>query len=366
MGVGKRRVTAALWRLLACVPFVATCACVLWILSQSPFTAPTVDRTLDDARLRIEAAMAREVTLDWLTPRMEAAIAGGDLTQIETLVDLAIRYKIAVPADLKERLQETVDAQSGLIATTRSCAACAIDLTNCASLSVLAACGVTFELTPGGDLNALRRGAVAYTAGDDVDQLDLGLAIVGLGATGAVLATGGTSYSVKLATSLLRIAKRMGTLTPALARQVTTLMQGAIHWDQIGALARLQVRPAALVDATKLSELAGLGRTLDRVRANTSLADTLSLMRHVDGPADAARLARASDIMGPQTRAAFDVLGKSRVFRAMVRLSDLAVSAVVALYLMALQFGLFVAQQTGNVGLRAMRRRKRRNLRARA
>ncbi len=346
----------ALRLLLHLAPFGLTLACLAWLATQSPFATPLVARADDEVRAALTRAMAREVDANWIVPRMEAAIAAQDLSQIELLVDLAITHEVAVPPALKDRLQNVVEAQSGILATAQSCGACAYDIAQCPNLMLLGACGVTFELTPGGDLNALRRGAVAYASGEPVDRFDLGLALVGLGATGAVLVTGGTSYSVKAASGLLRVANRLGTLTPQLTSRITGLLGDAVRWDRFADFARFQARPADLVDAAKLGELAALGRSLERVRGNTSLADTIILMRQVDSAEDAARLARVSDVMGPGTRGSFEVLGKARVFRALVRLSDLTLSALAALVLGAAQILTFLAQQLGNRLLRGARR----------
>ena len=112
-----------------------------------------------------------------------------------------------------------------------------------------------------------------------------------------------------------------------------------------------------MVNAANLSELGELGGSLRRVAQNTSVAEAVSLVRHVDSAQDAARLARVTDAMGPKARAAFEVLGKTRVFRATVRISDLAIAAGAAIYLLVIQAGLFCAQQCGNVCLRALRRK---------
>ena len=247
-------------------------------------------------------------------------------------------------------------ASSGLFARTTACGACAVNIEGCETLAQLGACALPFELTPAGDVNALRRAGLAYASGAEVDRLDVGLALVGLGATGAVLATGGTSYTLKAGASVLRLARRMGTLTPTLTARLTGLLGDAIRWDRMGDLARLRIGPEAMVDVAKLDELATIGGALRRTSANTSVAETVSLLRHVDTVDDAAGLARVSKAMGPGTRGAFEVLGKSRVLRATLRISDLAIGAAAALYLLVLQVATFLAGRCGALCLRHMRR----------
>ena len=50
----------------------------------------------------------------------------------------------------------------------------------------------------------------------------------------------------------------------------------------------------------------------------------LPSFRHVDDAADARRLARMSEALGPKTLGRIEVLGKARLFRLGLRLSDVA------------------------------------------
>ncbi len=339
--------------LLYLTPFSATAATVVWVVIQSPFAAPIVERNTVQIEAALTRAMAREVNLAWVLTRLQVAIINEDLMQLDLLLGLANEHGVILPVDLIYDIQDINDAATGLMARATTCGACAVDVTACATLTQIGTCALPFELTPAGDLNALRRAGGDYIAGDDVDRLDVGLAVIGLGATGAVLASGGTSYTIKAGTSVLRMARRLGTLSAPLAARLSSLVGDAVHWDRMGDLAALRIGPAAMVDSAKLAELSDLGGSLRRVAGNTSVAEAVSLLRHVDSAEDAARLARVSDAMGPKTRGAFEVLGKARVFRAAVRLSDLAIGAALAFYALGLQLLIFVVQQGANVCIRA-------------
>lgn len=344
------------WHALNLLPFAVTCVCVFVLMQQSPFTAPMVDRSLEQTRATLTRAMARTVDTAWLLPRVQDAIFDQDLMQLSLLLGIANDHGIVLPRPMIEDIAALEQAAGGMLANATSCGACAVDMTACQTLVQVTACALPFELTPAGDLNALRRAGVQYVADGEVDRLDVGLAVIGLGATGAVLASGGTSYSIKAGTSVLRMARRMGTMTTALSARLSALVGDAVKWDRFDDLVALRIGPADMIDAAKLDELGVIGGSLRRVSGNTSLAETIDLLRHVDTAQDAARLARASDAMGPRTRGAFEVLGKSRVLRATVRLSDLAIGAAAALYALGLQIALFCAQQIGNACWRTLHR----------
>ncbi len=337
---------------LALLPFALTLASAGWFLLQSPFATPVIARSTDQIEAALTRAMAREVTLAWILPRLQEAVLLEDLDRLDLLLGLANDHGILLPRPMVEDIAALNARVSGWLARTTACGACAIDITACETVAQIGVCAVPFELTPAGDLNAIRRAGQDYLSGVAVDRLDLGLAIVGLGATGAVLATGGTSYSVKAGTSLLRAARSLGTLTPAFATQLRALVGDAVRWDRVGDLVRGRLGPQAVVNSAQVAELADLGADLQRIAQHTSLAETVTLLRHVDSAEDAARLARVTESMGPRSRGAFEVLGPSRVLRATTRISSLAIGAALSMYLVALQVLVFITQQGALAGLR--------------
>lgn len=344
------------WLCLRLAPFALTSLTAVWLLTLSPFTDPVVQRGSDQLRLHLDTMMQREVTPDWLAAEAEVALQTEDLDRMRLILDLANEFGHSLPPNLLDRIAAFEAERSGLIARGLSCGRCAIDLKSCESLAQMGFCGMTFEMTPAGDLNAVRRAGVVYLKGESVDRLDLGLAVLGLGATTATMGTGGSSYTVKIATTLVRAARRVGTLTPALARRLAALVQGAVKWDRMGDLVRLRIGPEEMIDTAKLDELSVIGRSLSDVARNTSAADAIALMKFVDEPKDAARLAQVSDAAGPATRSRLEVLGKRRVFSAAVRLGDLAISTAAALGLLIFQVAGFIGQQLGNQLLHFLRR----------
>ena len=65
----------ALTRLDLLIWATATVAGAAWALSRHPFAHPFISRTADEARIAIEAALAREVTPGWLVPRPRRGVA---------------------------------------------------------------------------------------------------------------------------------------------------------------------------------------------------------------------------------------------------------------------------------------------------
>lgn len=274
-----------------------------WLLSQHPFARPFAERRATEARAAFERAMARDVTPDWLDARLAGALAEGDLERVGLLLDIGADHGLGLPERHRAAIAALNEAHSGWVAELKGCGACAVDITACAALGQIASCALPFELSPAGDVNALRRAGVAWVAGEDVDEIEAGLATLGLGATAAVIASAGSSITVKFGATVLRMARRTGALRPGLMRAIRV----------------------SAGDGGKLTAILG---DLGRVRSATSSAETLVLLRHADNALDLARLSRTAEAAGSDTRKVFEVLGKARTFRLLDRVTGLAILTV--------------------------------------
>ena len=333
-------------------PFLASVTLAGWSLATNPFTHPFVEAAPAQVERALERAMARQVTPPWLAAELDEALAAKDLDRVETLVLIGTDQGLVPSPEQEARIETLREEQTGWLAQAQTCGVCMADIATCPSLRTMAMCGVPFELTPLGDANALRRAGVAAWNGEEIDTLDASLAVVGLGATATVVVSGGSSLTVKAGAGVLRIARRTGRLTERFAGMLGDLTRGAIRTERLQPYLRGDAVMDEVVDSARLARLSEVSTDLARVVSNTSVTDTIYLMKNVDTAEDAARLARVSDVTGPKTRAVFDTLGKRRAFRALVRLSDLALAAGALLYLAVLQILLTLA---GWLGLRAWR-----------
>ncbi len=324
--------------------FAGNLALFLWVLGSAPLTSPVVERTGEELSLALERMMAREVTAEWLAPRLEEAVADADVDRIEMLLELRWEFDISVPDQTVEAALAQLEAADHWTQSALSCGSCMVEMTSCERLSQIAACAIPFELSPAGDVNALRRAGMTALRGEEVDRLDVSLALVGLGSTAAILVSGGSSVTVKAGSAGLRMARRMGTLTPSFTRVLGDAARVDLKPSKLISYTSGAVPLEAVLDTAKLARLERISGDFARVVRATSASEGMVLLRHVDNAEDVAKLARVAEAAGPATRSRFAVLGKARVFRATVRLSDMAVTALLLGYAALLQALVIIAQ----------------------
>ena len=352
MGLG-----ALLRGLIAALPLGATALAAAVALQGNPLARPFVERGEAELGRTLERMVRRTADDAWMRAALEDAVEAGDAGRAGMLVALAADLGLDVDTGAAQAL---IAASDGWAATAAACGACMADIASCPSLELMGACGVPFELSPLGDLNALRRAGTDWMAGRPVDELDASLALVGLAATGAVVVSGGSSATVKAGAGLLRTARRLGSLTPGMAR----LLRLPIRWEAVPGLVTGATRIEDVTDAARLATLGGVASDMARVRAATSTAEALRLARLVDTPDDAARLARVAEAAGPRTTRTFAVLGKGRTFRATVRLGRAAAGTLVLLWLTAAQLAAVIGVRIGALLLRGAARAAQRSRRA--
>ncbi len=319
---------------------------------ENPALTPVIDRTGAEIAATVDRMMVSAATPARIQARIDERLAETprNWVALQALADLAAEQGVPLPAGYAAAW----DRDSGLLAATGDCLSCMWDIATC-TLSAAMICKVPLLMTPVEDLRGVVKAGADYATGDPVDRLDLGLSIVGLGATAAILASGGTTASVKAGTTTIRLARGMGRLSPALTTRLTFALTDGIRWADLPA-ARSADDLTALIRTDALAPVAQVATDLGRIAARIGPNDALHLLPLVDDAADARRLSRAADALGPQTLGRAEMLGKTRLLRATVRFSDVALGLIAGLVAMLVSLGMIVGQIAQTLLLRSLRR----------
>lgn len=322
-----------------------------------PSLRPWQQATAHETAARIDRALGQAATADGLAARIDSRLTESprNWLALDALADLAADRAILLPQETTARLAQARDQDFSLLALAGDCATCAADISTC-TLTTALVCKAPILLTPIEDMRGILQGAADYATGEEVDQIDVGLSIIGLAATGLGLASGGSSLTVKAGASLAKLAKGMNRLSPRLLAMIADAVTTGIDWARVPAL-RKGDDLAKLLRTKAIAPLADTLAALGETAGQLGPTATLHLLPLVDTAADATRLARASQALGPRTVAAFEILGKSRVLRATLRMTDLALQLAIGLAGLFLSAGAALAGLVQTALLRGLRRR---------
>ena len=318
-----RRLTRLILLLVLAGSLAGTTLTVARIASD-PLLAPFVEASKDQIAAATERMLTTAATPETLSAHIANRLAESprNWLALDALVDLAYERKIQIPSALNATVQTAREDDHSYYATFTSCATCAYDPAQC-SLNEVMICQAPIALTPIGDIAGITRAGVAYASGREVDQIDLALSVVGLGATAAILASGGTSGVVKAGASLAKLARKMGRLSPRLVDMAVTAARTGVNWASLPAVRSVDDLTAAIRTEAFLP-LTNTLTDLSRLNTATDATTALHLLPMVDDAGDARRLANAAEALGPKLVGRAEVLGKARLFRATLRLSETA------------------------------------------
>lgn len=321
-------------------------ALTVWRDAAASEIVAATDRLLLDAAP--PAALADRITL-------RLAEDPRDWVVLDALTDLASARGIDLPPELVDRLQVQRAEDTGWIATAESCAACVMDATAC-TVSLILLCRAPVDLTPVGDVAGLARAGAAHVAGEEVDEIDLALSIVGLSATALVLATGGSSLSVKAGAGLAKAARGAGRLSDGMTALIRGAVRDGVDWAALPAL-RSTDDLARAIRADAFRPLLDTAADLTRLQGSVGTARALHLLPLVDGPVTARRLANGAEALGPSRLiAGVELAGPARMLRATVRLSDAALQFAGGLIAFAALLASAIAGMVKSLALRLLRR----------
>ncbi|MDP3339037.1 hypothetical protein [Frigidibacter sp.] len=325
-------------------------------IARSPGIAPFVDRGADSIDAAMERALAKEATPERIEALLRAQMAGEDRNwlAIRAIEGVADERGLAIPPDLTDSIAAAWDQDSGFWASAGGCLACAYDPAQC-TLSAELLCQAPMVATPLGDIAGVAKEGLAYSTGNEVDEINLALSLVGLGAVALVVATGGSSATVKIGASVAKLARRMGLVSPRLGALASDALRHGVDWARVPSV-RGADDLGRVLRPDRFAPLVAIASDLGRTSRTLGTTDALHLLRYVDDAPDARRIANAAEALGPKTVGRMEVLGKSRFLRATVRLSNLTLQLFAGLIGLLLSAASLIGSSLSSLAMRGLRR----------
>jgi hypothetical protein len=307
----KLRLTLAVGALLALA--------AVTLLPQGWEGARMLDAADDPVRLA-EIALERSFSGGTATREIEAALAASDPDLAASFVELADARAVPISTALRERVAA---ANSAAASTIRVAERFAHGLVTGAPDDLAGLAGtLTGDLFVFGDVRDVVREIGHSVRGEEVDELILGLACVGLVVTAGTYATLGAGSPTRVGVSVAKAAGKTGRmsakLSAAILRPLRESVDMAVLKQGISRSALLQpaVAVRAVRQAVKLEKARDLIRVagdLGTVQAKAGTRAALDGLKIADSPKDLTRLARLAEASGGKTRAIVKLLGRGAI-----------------------------------------------------
>jgi len=238
-----------------------------------------------------------------------AALDGDDPELAQSFVELADDRGVTLPVDLKQRVQAAVDQANSARATAARFAGGLVtgDPKDVAGLAG-SALGDLFVF---GDVRDAVREGGRYVSGEAYDPLILGLAGAGIAITAGTYATAGAAVPARLGLSALKVARRTGQLSGAMARWIGRSLR-----DVGTATTGPVIAARAGREAVKIEKAEGVVRLVGdvgTVQAKAGSRAAFDGLKLAEGPREMSRIAALAEKKGGKTRAILKTLGRGAI-----------------------------------------------------
>jgi len=189
------------------------------------------------------------------------------------------------------------------------------------------------DLTVVGDVRDLAREGGKLARGEDHSDLILGLAAAGVAVTAASYATFGAAAPARFGLSVLKAARRAGTMTAEFAADLGRRLAKAGEAGAGAAVRRtgaIEARGGAAAaeaagGSAALRTLSGAATELKAVGGAVGAGETVRLMKYVRNVDELPELRRFATRFGAKSRAVAELTGRAslRVFRTSIRVGEM-------------------------------------------
>jgi len=287
----------------------------------------------------IQRDLRAHATSQDLDKHVSDAITRDDIDDANVYAEIASWMGRSLSAETQKRLDA---ANSPAATAVRNAGQFATGfVTGEGGLSMAGLAGaVASDVTVVGDVRDIAGEGSKMVQGKDYSELVLGLSVVGVAATVATVATGGGGVVAKLGVSILKVAKRAGTLTLDFARTLTRLTRTAVNGPELARVLKgvdltdLRATERAVSEYARTVRGAEifpvLGKLADISRA-AGPAEAVRLLKYVRSTKDLDDIAAMSARLGKKTRGVVELTGKTalRFFKTSLNIFEFIVEKIV-------------------------------------
>jgi len=257
--------------------------------------------------------LKQKVTLDYFDTHINHAIKTENFDDVEMYQSLANMLGIGLSA----KIESLIASHNGFLEKSwRNTKAFGSGFLSGESNTTLGLSGsIVSDMTLYGDLRDLKKEGSNYIDDKPYDKFILSISLVGVGLSASQLVSIGASTPLKVGASVLKVAKKSGTLTKAFTKVLLKRLDKSVDVKQLKTLEfknifKIKDTMRIVQNSIDIKPLQILLKDVNQVKAHTSLTDTILLMKYVDTPKGLQKLTKVSRQYKTNTKGVMRVLGK--------------------------------------------------------
>jgi hypothetical protein len=300
------------------------CAIAALAVAPRAFEAKFLLGAQDDPVALADHAVAHAFDAEVAAREITAALAADDPDLAQSFLELARERGVPVDPALAEKV-ELANAATATAARSLQNFARGLISGEPDDMSSLAGTALGDLFVFGDVRDAVREGS-RLAAGEQADELILGLACVGLVITAGTYATVGIAAPARVGMTVLKAARKTGRIGSQMAGWIARSAREVVDWTTLrrtvgeAGIAAPVVAVRAAREAVKVEkarELVHLVGDVGRVQAKAGTQAALEGLKLAETPQEMSKLARLAAAKGGKTRAILKLAGRAAIVLAM-------------------------------------------------
>ena len=293
----------------------------------------------------IDGALKKETSQEaYFDKKIVTAIKDKNFDEVEMYQNLANYLDINLTEATRDEIEKNNDFISKSIRNTKEFGSGFISGKGDSAVGIS---GSMFaDMTVVGDLRDLSKEGTKFIHSEKYDKIVLGVATVGVGLSASQLLSAGSTTPLKVGASVIKVAKKTGKITQSflniisskLAKAVDMKLLKTIDFSSINSIKKIK---PTIAKSLKLGEISKLFGNINSVKKNTSLFDTVTLLKYVDKEKDLNKLVKVSSKYKKNTKGVLKVVGKG-AFRGVTKVVKYTTLFLIELVLAIISFLFFI------------------------
>jgi len=259
-------------------------------------------------------ALHRKVTVGYLDEHILKSIDNEQFDNVEMYQSLAkLLHHTLLPTTIAQ-----IDAHNGFLESSwRNTKEFSSGFVHGDSQSALGMSGsIASDLTLYGDIRDLQKEGSKYIDDMPYDAFILNISLVGIGLSVSQLLSAGAATPLKVGASVLKVAKKTGKLTKPFTRVLSKRLSKTVDMKllktlEFNSIFKLENTTKTIAKSIDLKPVKTLFKDVNHIKSNTSIVDTISLMKYIDSPKELKQIGKISRRYKANTKGLMKVLGKS-------------------------------------------------------
>lgn len=268
----------------------------------------------EDISFDIDGALNTEVNeTGYFDKKILLSIKNENFDDVEMYQNLAGFLHIDLNQSTIDTIDENNDFFSKSIRNTKEFSSGFIDGKGESAIGISGS--ILSDMTVVGDLRDLSTEGMKFANDEKYDKVVLSIATIGVGLSASQLLSAGSSTPVKVGASVLKVAKKTGKLSEAFLNVISSKLLKVVDMKTLktidfSSISSIKKIGPTLGKSLKLKHISGLFGNINKVKKNTSVFDTVSILKYVNTEKDLKKTVKLTQKYKKNTKAVFKILGK--------------------------------------------------------